>query len=147
MNKTVNINLEGMVFHINEDAFEIMKNYLNTLKNNFKNEEGGEEILRDIEGRIAELFSERMIKKEAISLTNVHEIIKIMGDPSQYNDEIEQEKSQEYQHKEEDLRKGKRRKVYRDEDGKMLGGVCSGLANYFDISVFWSRIIFFSYCL
>ena len=96
-----------------------------------------------MEGRIAELFTERLSSKEAVSLTDVNEIISIMGDPSQYDDEIEQEKPQEQQHKEEDLRKGKRRKVYRDEDGKMLGGVCSGLANYFDISVFWSRIIFF----
>jgi phage shock protein PspC (stress-responsive transcriptional regulator) len=142
MNKTVNINLAGIVFHIDEDAFEILNNYLNTLKNHFKNEEGGDEILKDIEGRIAELFTERMIKKEAISLTDISEITTIMGDPSQYDDEIEQGQSQEYQHKEEDLRKGKRRKVFRDEEGRMIGGVCSGLAHYFDINVFWSRIIF-----
>ena len=64
MNKTVNINLAGMVFHINEDAFEILNNYLNTLKNHFKNEESRDEILKDIEGRIAELFTERLIKKK-----------------------------------------------------------------------------------
>ena len=142
MNKTVNINLVGMVFHINEDAFEILNNYLNTLKNHFKNEEGGDEILKDIERRIAELFTGRLDKKEAISLADINEVITIMGDPSQYDDEIEQEKPQEQQHKEDDLRKGKRRKVYRDEEGRMIGGVCSGMANYFDISVFWSRIIF-----
>mgnify|MGYP003689669923 FL=1 len=143
MNKTVNINLAGMVFHINEDAFEILNNYLNTLKNHFKNEESADEILEDIEGRIAELFTERLSSKEAVSLTDVNEVITIMGEPSQYDDEIEQEKPQEQQHKEEDLRKGKRRKVFRDEEGRMIGGVCSGMANYFDISVFWSRIIFF----
>ena len=114
MNKTVNINLAGMVFHINEDAFEILNNYLNTLKNHFKNEEGGDEILKDIEGRIAELFTGRLDKKEAISLTDINEIITIMGDPSQYDDEIEQGQSQESQNKEEDLNKGKRRKVFRD---------------------------------
>ena len=106
-----------------------------TLKNHFKNEESGDEILKDIEGRIAELFTERLDKKEAISLTDINEIITIMGDPSQYDDEIEQEKSQESQDKEEDLRKGKRRKVFRDEEDRMIGGVCSGMANYFDISV------------
>ena len=142
MNKTVNINLAGIVFHIDEDAFEILNNYINTLKNHFKNEEGGGEILKDIEGRIAELFTERMVKKEAISITDVNEITTIMGDPSQYDDEIEQEQSQESQDKEEDLRKGKRRKVFRDEDEKMIGGVCSGLAHYFEINVFWFRIIF-----
>jgi phage shock protein PspC (stress-responsive transcriptional regulator) len=143
MNKTVNINLAGIVFHIDEDAFEILNNYLNTLKNHFKNEESADEILEDIEGRIAELFTERLSSKEAVSLTDVNEVITIMGEPSQYDDEIEQEKPQEQQHKEEDLRKGKRRKVFRDEEGRMIGGVCSGMANYFDISVFWSRIIFF----
>ena len=143
MNKTVNINLAGMVFHINDDAFEILNNYLNTLKNHFKNEESADEILKDIEGRIAELFTERLNNKEAVSLTDINEVITIMGEPSQYDDEIEQEKPQEQQHKEEDLRKGKRRKVFRDEEGRMIGGVCSGMANYFDISVFWSRIIFF----
>lgn len=143
MNKTVNINLAGMVFHINEDAFEILNNYLNTLKNHFKNEESADEILKDIEGRIAELFTERLNNKEAVTLTDINEVITIMGEPSQYDDEIEQEKPQEQQHKEEDLRKGKRRKVFRDEEGRMIGGVCSGMANYFDISVFWSRIIFF----
>ena len=143
MNKTVNINLAGMVFHINEDAFEILNNYLNTLKNHFKNEESADEILKDIEGRIAELFTERLNNKEAVSLTDINEVITIMGEPSQYDDEIEQEKPQEQQHKEEDLRKGKRRKVFRDEEGRMIGGVCSGMANYFDINVFWGRIIFF----
>jgi phage shock protein PspC (stress-responsive transcriptional regulator) len=143
MNKTVNINLAGMVFHVNEDAFKILKNYLNTLKNHFKNEESADEILKDIESRIAELLTGRINKKQTISITDVKEVITVMGEPSQYDDEIEQEKSQEQQHKEEDLRKGKRRKVFRDEEGRMIGGVCSGMANYFDINVFWCRIIFF----
>ena len=143
MKKTVNINLAGTVFHVNEDAFEILNNYLNTLKNHFKNEESADEILKDIEGRITELFTERLNTKEAVSLTDVNEIISIMGEPSQYDDEIEQEKPPKQQDKEEDLKKGKRRKFFRDEEGRMIGGVCSGTANYFDISVFWSRIIFF----
>jgi phage shock protein PspC (stress-responsive transcriptional regulator) len=142
MNKTVNINLAGIVFHIDENAFETLNNYLNELKNHFKNEEGGDEILKDIEGRIAELFTERLDKKEAISLTDINEITTIMGDPSQYDDEIEQEQSQESQDKEEDLRKGKRRKVFRDEEDRMIGGVCRGMAHYFDINVLFCRIIF-----
>ena len=140
MNKTVNINLAGIVFHINEDAFETLNNYLNSLKNHFKNEEGADEILKDIEGRIAELFTERLDKKEAISMIDVTEITGIMGNPSQYDDEIEPEDTQE--NKEDDLRKGKSRKVFRDEEGRMIEGVCSGLAHYFNINVLWSRIIF-----
>ena len=116
MNKTININLAGFVFHIDENAFEILNNYLNTLKNHFKNEESADEILKDIESRIAELFTERINKKQTISINDVKEVITIMGKPSQYDDEIEQEKPQEQQHREEDLRKGKRRKVFRDEE-------------------------------
>ena len=142
MNKTVNINLAGMVFHINEDAFEILNNYLNTLKNHFKNEEGADEILKDIEGRIAELFTERLNKKEAISITDVKEVTAIMGNPSQYDDEIEQEYTQENQKKEEDILKNKRKRIFRDEEERMIAGVCSGLAHYFDINLFWFRIIF-----
>ena len=142
MNKTVNINLAGIVFHIDEDAFEALNNYLNALKNHFKNEEGADEILKDIEGRIAELFTERLDIKEAISITDVTEVTEIMGNPSQYDDEIEQDHTQENMNKEEDLKKGKNRKVFRDEEGRMIGGVCSGLAHYFNINILWSRIIF-----
>ena len=116
MNKTVNINLVGMVFHIDEDAFEILNNYLNALKNHFKKEEGSEEIINDIEGRIAELFTERLDKRESVTITDVKGIISIMGNPSQYDDEIEEQETSENQNKEEDLRKGKRRKVFRDEE-------------------------------
>ena len=142
MNKTLNINLAGIVFHIDEDAFEILNNYLNALKNHFKNEEGADEILKDIEGRIAELFTERLDKKEAISITDVNEVTAIMGNPSQYDDEIEENQTHEKQNKEEDLLKNKRKRIFRAEEERMIGGVCSGLANYFDINVFWFRIMF-----
>ena len=142
MNKTLNINLAGIVFHIDEDAFEILNNYLNALKNHFKNEEGADEILKDIEGRIAELFTERLDKKEAISITDVNEVTAIMGNPSQYDDEIEEDQTHDKQIKEEDLLKNKRKRIFRAEEERMIGGVCSGLAHYFDINVFWFRIIF-----
>jgi phage shock protein PspC (stress-responsive transcriptional regulator) len=142
MNKTLNINLAGIVFHIDEDAFEILNNYLNALKNHFKNEEGADEILKDIEGRIAELFTERLDKKEAISITDVKEVTAIMGNPSQYDDEIEENQTHEKQNKEEDLRAGKRNRIFRDADDRMVAGVCGGLANYFNIDPLWFRIIF-----
>ena len=142
MNKTVNINLAGMVFHINEDAFEILKNYLNTLQNHFKNEESADEILKDIERRIAELFAERLNKKEAIYITDVEEVTAIMGNPSQYDDDIQHEEIQENNTKEENILKGKRKRIFRDEEERMIGGVCSGLAHYFDINQVWFRIIF-----
>ena len=72
MNKTVNVNLAGIVFHIDENAFETLNNYLNALKNHFKNEEGGDEILKDIEGRIAELFTELLDQMMNGIVTKVH---------------------------------------------------------------------------
>ncbi len=142
MNKTVNINLGGIVFHIDEDAFEILNNYLNSLKNHFKNEEGGDEILKDIEGRIAEIFTEKLGKKDAVSIADVNTVVDIMGNPNQYDDEINEEEYQEEKSKEEDLRAGKRRRVFRDADDRMVAGVCGGLANYFDIDPLWIRLTF-----
>ena len=138
MNKTVNINLAGIVFHIDEDAFEILNNYLSSLKNHFNKEEGGDEIFKDIEGRIAELFTEKLDKKEAVSLTDVNEVITTMGNPSDYDEDfVEDEKENT-----EDILATKRKRIFRDEEERMIGGVCSGLAHYFDINVFWFRIIF-----
>ena len=142
MNKTININLAGMVFHIDEDAFKILNNYLNTLKNHFKIEESSDEILKDIESRIAELFTERINKKQTISITDVKEVTAIMGNPSQYDNDVQKEDIKEK--KEEDLLKGKRKRIFRDEEGRIVGGVVSGLAYFFNINVFFCRILFLS---
>ena len=139
MNKTININLGGLIFHIDQDAFEILNKYLNTLKNHFKNEEGGDEILKDIEGRIAELFTKKLEKKEIISITDVNEVIRTMGNPSDYDEDFNNEEKTDYN---KDLLKNKRRRFFRDEDERMIGGVCSGLAQSFEQSIFIIRMIF-----
>ena len=88
MNKTVNINLAGIFFHVDEDAYKVLRNYLDTIKMSFKNTEGSLEIIADIEARIAELFSELLQSKaEVISLKEVEEVIAIMGQPEDYLDE------------------------------------------------------------
>ena len=139
MNKTININLGGLIFHIDQDAFEILNRYLNTLKNHFKNEEGGDEILKDIEGRIAELFTKKLEKKEIISITDVNEVIRTMGNPSDYDEDFNNEEKTDYN---KDLLKNKRRRFFRDEDERMIGGVCSGLAQSFEQNIFIIRMIF-----
>ena len=139
MNKTININLGGLIFHIDQDAFEILNKYLKALKNHFKNEEGGDEILKDIEGRIAELFTKKIEKKEIVSITDVNEVIRTMGNPSDYDEDFNNEEKTDYN---KDLLKNKRRRFFRDEDERMIGGVCSGLSQSFEQNIFIIRMIF-----
>ena len=85
MNKTININLAGNFFHIDEDAYQKLQRYLEAIKNSLTNSQGQTEILSDIEARIAELFGERVIqKRQVVSLKEVEEIINIMGQPEDY---------------------------------------------------------------
>ena len=82
MNKTVNINLAGILFHIDEDAFQKLQEYLNTLKRAYINEPSSEEIISDIEARIAELFNDAKTHQlQVINNKNVDEVIETMGRP------------------------------------------------------------------
>lgn len=136
MKKTFNINLGGIVFHIDEDAYELLDNYLSNLRIHFSKEEGAEEIVHDMELRISELFSERLgDKKEVITLADVEEIIAQMGKPEEFADDTTQD-SNEYI----DEKKGVKR-LFRNPDNKVLGGVCSGIAAYFGWDVTVLRIL------
>jgi len=85
MIKTININLSGIVFNINEDAYSILNNYLSSIRSKFINTEGGDEIIADIESRIAELFSEKLNgSRQVIEIKDVESIIKILGQPEDY---------------------------------------------------------------
>lgn len=141
MNKTVTANISGVVFHIEIDAYEKLNQYLSTIKAYFKEEEGKDEIMADIEARIAELFKEDMESgKEVITSINVEKVIAIMGEPEQYMDEDAQESfTKDKQQKGSDF---KRRKLFRDPDDNMIGGVCSGLSYYFGIDKIWLRAAF-----
>ena len=137
MKKTFNINLGGIVFHIDEDAYELLDKYLSNLRIHFNKEEGAEEIVHDMELRISELFSERLDeKKQVITLKDVEEIIAQMGKPEEFSEGTTQE-ADEYIKEE----KGPKR-LFRDPDNKVLGGVCSGIAAYLGWDVTAIRIIF-----
>ncbi|MEX0275272.1 MAG: hypothetical protein AB3N16_12935, partial [Flavobacteriaceae bacterium] len=85
MNKTVNINLANMLFHMDENAYNKMQRYLEAIKRSFANTPGSDEILADIEARIAELFTEKMEnERQVITLKEVDAIITIMGQPEDY---------------------------------------------------------------
>lgn len=136
MNKTVNINLGGIIFHIDEDAFDKLNAYLRSIKTHYQNEEGCDEIAADIEARIAELLQERNI--QIISHNDVDSIISIMGEPESYEENTEQESKE---HSSETSRKNKKR-IYRDKDNEIIGGVCSGIASYFDLDPVIIRLLF-----
>ncbi len=146
MIKTIKINISGLVFHIDEDAYNELQGYLNSLKGHFNNQPEGEEIVSDIEARIAELFQEKIKpSKESISSDDVKTVIGILGTPSDFSLENEQEEEQKSSnHKtEKDYSKGKTQKrLYRDPDNSYLGGVAGGLGAYLNIDPFWIRIIF-----
>ena len=133
MNTTVTIHLAHTLFHIDSDAFALLKNYLNKLEKSFSKTEGKQEILEDIEVRIAELFSQYTIREGyVISEKNVNDIIEILGSPEDISEEETQEES---------TKSYAQKKLYRDTDERIIGGVASGLGHYFGIDRVWIRLI------
>jgi phage shock protein PspC (stress-responsive transcriptional regulator) len=145
MNKVVNINLSGLVFSIDELAYEQLKSYLDGLKQHFAGTEGAAEITADIEARIAELLQTKLTDRQTvIQLDDVKEVIAMMGDPRQIDGEEEQPRSQQQhqQHAHTTSEPHAVKKLRRDPNHKTLGGVCAGLANYFGVDMIIPRILF-----
>lgn len=142
MNKTVNINLAGTFFHIDEDAYQKLQRYLEAIKRSFTDPQGRNEIIADIEARIAELFNERVQNdKQVVSVKEVDEVITIMGQPEDYmvDEEIfEDEPKQQYSR---NTTSSSQRKLFRDVDNAYIGGVSAGLSHYLGIDALWIRLI------
>ncbi|MBI4930706.1 MAG: PspC domain-containing protein [Bacteroidetes bacterium] len=149
MNKTVIINLSGIIFHIDEDAYLKLSSYLTTIKGYFSESEGRDEIMADIENRIAEMLSEKVSdRKQVVLMTDVDYVIGVMGKPEDFaGDKAHSEETKKEQPTYSSS--GKRKRVFRDTDNKILGGVCSGIGNYFNIDPLWLRlalvVCFFSF--
>lgn len=140
MKKTLTVNLNNIVFHIDDDAYEMLQTYLHEIADHFQSDDEKKEIMNDIEARIAELFTEKLQKnKNVVNLTDVQEIIEIMGKPSQYAGEEDEEEPKAAPKSEKKQQKSRR--FYRDPDNAILGGIAGGLAAYFNIDVTWIRII------
>ncbi|BCY28502.1 PspC domain-containing protein [Flavobacterium okayamense] len=139
MNKTISINLGGFFFHIDEDAYQKLTRYFDAVKRSLS-PEGRDEIIKDIESRIAELFQERMKNEtQVIGLTEIDEVISIMGQPEDYR--IDEDNS--YSSKSTFTTSTSRtRRLYRDRDNSILGGVAAGFGHYFGIDPLWVRILF-----
>ena len=137
MKKTFTINISGTIFHIEEDAYDVLQKYLINLKNHFGNDDEGKEILSDIEARIAEIFSSKTDNdKNVITVDWVNEVIETMGTPEDFaEEEGEEEESIASEAK-------RKRRLYRDPDHRVLGGVCGGLGAYFSMDPVILRIIF-----
>jgi phage shock protein PspC (stress-responsive transcriptional regulator) len=140
MNKTIIININGIVFHIEEDAYEVLKNYMTDVKRHFMNSADSLEITTDIENRLAEMFNELLAKenKQVIVEQDVKAVIEQMGTV------------EDFEHAEEDTQASfssthyntEGRRLFRDPDDHLVGGVCAGIANYFDVDTVWIRLAF-----
>ena len=140
MNKTVNINLAGIFFHIDEDAYLKLSRYLEAIKRSFTDSQGRSEIISDIEARIAELFAERIQnEKQVVGIKLVDEVIAIMGQPEDYlvDDEIFEDEPQPRSTYNNRVTK----KLFRDTDNSYIGGVATGLSHYFGIDAIWMRLL------
>jgi len=137
MNKTVNINIGGMFFHIDEDAYQKLTRYFDAIKRSLSNSSGHDEIIKDIEMRVSELLHEKQLSdKHVIGLKDVDEVIAVMGQPEDYI--IEDDNAAEPHYSSTSRRT---KKLYRDKEKGMIGGVASGLGYYFGIDAVWIRIV------
>lgn len=142
MNKTIIININGIVFHIEEEAYDVLRSYMIDVKKYFGNSPDSLEIVGDIENRIAEMFNERIIagKKEVITLIDVQEVTEQMGRVSDFGSETGEEIPFEAPIEEET--QSIPRKLMRDPDDRVIGGVASGLGHFFGMQARWVRLIF-----
>ncbi|MCC8410897.1 PspC domain-containing protein [Mucilaginibacter sp. UR6-1] len=141
MNKTIIININGTVFHIEEDAYEVLKNYMTDVKRHFMNSADSLEITTDIENRIAEMFSEILTRdsKQALVEADVQFVIEQMGRVEDFASAEEDSTAEQPFFAET---KTTSRKLFRDADERVIGGVCSGIASYFDLRSVWIRLAF-----
>jgi phage shock protein PspC (stress-responsive transcriptional regulator) len=142
MKKTVSVNIKGSNFLIEEDAYELLQDYLDRLSDALKNESGSKEIIEDVELRIAELCSEKLSEfKTVVELEDIQDILDTLGDPSMYLDEDAEESTQEKSYEGSSSKSGDRR-LFRDTENAVIGGVCQGIANFMNVDVVVVRAIF-----
>lgn len=140
MNKTISINLGGFFFHIDEDAYQKLSRYFDAVKRSLS-ADGRDEIMKDIESRIAELFQERLKSdKQVVGLTEIEEVISIMGQPEDYKIDDEKSTYQSSSSSSTNFYYPSKR-LYRDKENGMLGGVMAGLGHYLGMDALWLRII------
>jgi phage shock protein PspC (stress-responsive transcriptional regulator) len=139
MDKTIKINLSGILFQIDEVAYHILRDYLKAIDNRFKNVPGGNETIEDIESRIAEIFRSQQNTAGVISKENVEAMIGIIGKPEDF-DQPENRQEMPYS-------STTRRRLYRNPEDSIISGVCGGIGAYLNIDPVWIRLIFILFAL
>ena len=155
MKKNISVNIGGIIFHIEEDAYPTLQSYLEDVNKFFSNYEDSQEIISDIEARIAEHFLEKLSEnKQVITLVDISQLMAIMGKVEDFEvmeegaDFSETEKKEAPTQQESSSENKEKhsnsdsRRAYRDLDNKVIGGVCSGLAQYFRVDPLWIRVAF-----
>jgi phage shock protein PspC (stress-responsive transcriptional regulator) len=134
MKKSYSVNISGIIFQVDEDAYDKLSRYLDRLNLHFANTDGKEEIIADIEQRIAEMIVSRQGEgNRVVTLALIEEIIRTLGEPADFDDQVQEPVSSERRY---------RKRLYRDPDDKVLGGVAGGMGAYFNTDPLWFRIIF-----
>lgn len=145
MKKNISINIGGIIFHIEEDGFDKLKNYLDAINRYFSDFKDSQEIINDIENRIAEIFLAKLKDdKQVIELEDVNALMVTLGSIEDFQkaeekDEAFEEKTEESHQSQEPA--GTKR-LYRDTKRYIFGGVAAGIAHYFNIDVLWIRLLF-----
>ena len=140
MKKVVKVSIGNLAFTIDEDGYELLKAYLGELNAHYRSKQNGDEIIEGIEERMAELFLERSGKDAVVSMQVVKDVINILGRPDIIDEETG---TSEFETNQERVTRPTPKRLYRDPDHKVLGGVCSGLATYLNLDRILVRIIFF----
>ncbi|MDB5287993.1 MAG: hypothetical protein JWR05_2942 [Mucilaginibacter sp.] len=138
MNKTIIININGIVFHIEEDAYEILKAYMTDVKRHFMNSADSLEITTDIENRIAEMFNEMLLRegKQVVVEQDVKTVVEQMGSVEDFEPAEDGARPEVFNYNTAS------RRLFRDPDDRLVAGVCAGIANYFDFNPVWVRLLF-----
>lgn len=142
MKKIISINIGGKVFQINDDAFKKLDTYIKHLQKHFSAEQGGDEIMEDMEARMSELLSEKTNNgSNPVGYEEVMHVINTIGDPSQFDEHSKEQSSRNNNYK-EDKYQPRQKKLYRDTEDKVFFGVCSGLGYYFGVDALIIRLAF-----
>jgi phage shock protein PspC (stress-responsive transcriptional regulator) len=134
MDKTININISGTLFQIDEEAYRVLRDYLQAINNRFRNVPGGAETVEDIESRIAEIFQSQKGTAGTVTLNNVEAMISIIGKPEDFDTNEAEPESR--------ITLSQRKRMYRNPDDTIISGVCGGIGAYLNTDPVLFRILF-----
>ena len=143
MKKTLNINIGSRIFNIDEDAYDLLSRYLESIKKYFQKINIEDDIFQDIENRISEKFNSILKNRESLNIDDINNIIKEMGTLDDFKEAYNDFDTNDFNNQNNESKTtGKRKRIYRNTSDKVIAGVASGLANYFSVDPIIFRLIF-----